>query len=537
MAIQNETIRSFINCFTQDLQESMRRDKITDYRIARQLSRVRKRIQDDDIDLHEKTINAFLNLNRDIPKLEMSLDPMSLVVGEARDFIYHALHRFTSYHSDTPQGTLDGSLLLSLWRFGPGASNGINGTHFAQKVSQWMTCTEDCASLTRILRKFTPAFARFDSGGKKIPRVTVVKGSVLGTVPKNEDTERTICTEPLGNMAWQLAAGAYIEGALRAVGLDISKQEPKNQELARKGSLYKLLCTIDLKSASDCIKPELIKLLWPPEWVELLMTIRSPMTQNPLTGEYVELNMMSTMGNGFTFPMMTLTLLSLVYAIERSRGLCKWRHVDYRNIGVYGDDIICHQDIYDEVCSTLSAAGLLINFDKSYSEGPFRESCGGDYFHGYDVTPFYPKRFDTTPNLNIVANQLLMWSAKCRVPTYRTLDFLIKNMEKVFLVPCWDDAFSGIRTIRAPKRYRKYVIVPQYQERFLRPELKLLCAIGGYITNGDKGLVRFVPRGDPEYEIDPSCYRPKGWCDGSYPLLATTEEQVYWSDMLALTLA
>ena len=48
---------------------------------------------------------------------------------------------------------------------------------------------------------------------------------------------------------------------------------------------------------------------------------------------------------------------------------------------------------------TLEAFGLLVNKKKSFSKGNFRESCGGDYFMGTDVTPVYmrhhiPDRLD-----------------------------------------------------------------------------------------------------------------------------------------------
>jgi hypothetical protein len=41
------------------------------------------------------------------------------------------------------------------------------------------------------------------------------------------------------------------------------------------------------------------------------------------------------------------------------------------------------------VQTALEAFGLKINERKSFSNGFFRESCGGDYYRGYDVTPVY----------------------------------------------------------------------------------------------------------------------------------------------------
>jgi hypothetical protein len=70
-----------------------------------------------------------------------------------------------------------------------------------------------------------------------------------------------------------------------------------------------------------------------------------------------------------------------------------------RDIEVYGDDIIVPVHSRRVVETALEALGLRINAGKSFSKGFFRESCGGDFYAGVNVTPTYlryplPEKFD-----------------------------------------------------------------------------------------------------------------------------------------------
>jgi hypothetical protein len=56
---------------------------------------------------------------------------------------------------------------------------------------------------------------------------------------------------------------------------------------------------------------------------------------------------------------------------------------------VYGDDIVCPTAWVKEVFTILDSLGFLVNKEKSFVDGPFRESCGKEYLHGVDVTPIY----------------------------------------------------------------------------------------------------------------------------------------------------
>jgi hypothetical protein len=59
----------------------------------------------------------------------------------------------------------------------------------------------------------------------------------------------------------------------------------------------------------------------------------------------------------------------------------------------YGDDLVVWTVAYELTCEILTSLGFIVNEDKSYHNGSFRESCGGDYLAGEDVSSVYFPRF------------------------------------------------------------------------------------------------------------------------------------------------
>jgi hypothetical protein len=228
-----------------------------------------------------------------------------------------------------------------------------------------------------------------------------VKGNVLFTVPKKSDIDRVACKEPDINMFIQKGVGTFLRRRLRKFGIDLNDQS-RNRDLARQGSITNLLATLDLSSASDSVTTELVNLLLPTFWFTLLDASRCHVTI--IDGEEHQNHMFSSMGNGFTFELESLLFFVLCKATAYFTGT---RGV----ISVYGDDIICPAEMYHEVSWVLGYFGFILNMDKSFPDGPFRESCGGHYYLGDDITPFYIRepvaRMDS---LIDVANKLREWS-------------------------------------------------------------------------------------------------------------------------------
>jgi len=497
-------------------------------------------------DLEQTTLEQFVLTNQTAGGIEVKLS--NEIISDARDFITHALEKFTYYQTGNVQEDFNLTLLLSLWRFGPGSSRGTRATHFVDKIDlESGTVTKRALPYAILLRKVDPCLHSID--GDEVYRFRKVEGSSIGCVPKNEEVHRTIGTEPLYNMALQLAAGAYLDGALRSIGLDIHEQQEVNNLLASIGSETQELATLDLKSASDLLSIALIKALWPSSWFDFMMAVRSPSAKVKLFG-WVELNMMSTMGNGFTFPMMTLTLLALVYAVQSKR-IGKRYFVDFDNTGVYGDDIIIPVEDYDALVEVLEQAGLVVNKDKSYRSGAFRESCGGDYYAGVDVTPFYVTSLLNDAEVYVAINQLLKWVGTQKVPLPETLELLVSFLHRPstpFLVPEWCDATAGIRTSQVTSRYKLLSMVENTRLVSKKYDTRLLSYVilGGYVTScGGSDRVRYTPRRLTSKDDEPveayytieEARLPKGRLDGRDPVVRDPVSRIYIDTFLEVVLA
>jgi len=264
--------------------------------------------------------------------------------------------------------------------FGPGATTQIKRKISSprSKLGQMFCCSEDLTSLLPELLGEMPAWIPFQEDSESALVDVAIQPCRLGFVPKNAKTDRAICTEPSLNVMLQKGIGQYMTQRLSHFGVDLLDQS-KNKNLAREGSITGELATLDLSSASDLIATELVYHLLPVDWFVFLSCARSGHCE--INGSTVRLQKFSSMGNGFTFPLESL----IFYAI--SRACCGKDEV----VSVYGDDIIIPTARHAVVMKALVAAGFLINTEKSFVEGPFRESCGGDYYSGVDIRPYYLK--------------------------------------------------------------------------------------------------------------------------------------------------
>lgn len=483
----------------------------------------------------DKFIEANELVKSELPRLDQN------VISDARDFISHALESFTSRYCSTPQLDLDLELLYSLWRFGPGSNvHHSRSTDFLSKITGRWSVTRAAKPYAKQLVKYTPSLAA--TYGGQDDRFEIVYGSKGFTVPKNEDIDRFCGSEPLWNMACQIMAGMYLEGALRAVGLDISTQADRNKHLAWIASITGSKATIDLKMASDLISPALVKLLFPSSWYHLLMAVRSPIIS--IDGIDHEMRMMSTMGNGFTFPMMTLILLSLCYAVADDK---RRHYIDYNEWGVFGDDIICPTIHFDRMVEVIESAGLIVNHDKSYCTDNFRESCGGDFDEGYDVTPVYIKSLRSDAEVYVAINQILGWCGKHRVVLPDTLKALYAMLRtNPYLVPEWEADYAGIRVSGVRKRYKRLTAAPKKWLRDvsgLPGRVVTMAAIGGYV-NGFFGTGKLdkvmttvrLPQGTASRYYVESVKMPKGFLTGHDPVKRVSVDSCWIDRLVAVTL-
>lgn len=268
-------------------------------------------------------------------------------------------------------------------RWSPGATSSLKAA-YANPQNKWGLGTHTTSGTSFWMSSWNDKFR----DGKFWSNLELVDSNRVLTVPKNAKTERVIAAEPDWNMFFQLGMGACIRRRLQRVGLLRSPRvgervspeteaQARQQMYARIGSRTGNYATIDLKAASDTISLAVCDLLLPPKLFRLLCHLRSPCGVLP-DGSKITYEKISSMGNGSTFELET----SLFWAISCVAA-------DSEDVHVYGDDIIVPTCAAVRVIETLRLFGFIANPKKTHITGLFRESCGGHYFNGTDVTPPY----------------------------------------------------------------------------------------------------------------------------------------------------
>lgn len=233
----------------------------------------------------------------------------------------------------------------------------------------------------------------------------VIEYGVFDTVNKDSRSRRTIDKQPTMNTFFQKALGKMLRHRLKRAGIDLNDQS-RNKRLAQ-SAWQNELCTLDLANASNTVTFELVRLLFAQceEWFTFLADTRT--THVRIEGKTERLELFSSMGNGFTFELETLVFWALSKAVQEEA------NEPTAVVSIYGDDIIVSRTIVHRLIAVLTECGFTINDQKSFVDGPFFESCGGQYFEGTDITPPYQKeRVDSVTSATRAANRLLRWGAR-----------------------------------------------------------------------------------------------------------------------------
>lgn len=452
----------------------------------------------------EAALALFLKINAECGVYK--LDTLScftheaVVVGEARDFLYDFFH-------DTRQpghpSRMSWPRVFQHLGVGNGANIGAPGTDFLSKVGLSSMSTSDYGLVGLYDEAIRPdgIWSRVESTRRKVHGVEVVKGSRLAFVPKTRLISRTVCTEPLLNMFFQMGIGLTIRDELRKqVGIDLSTQPDKNRRLAQLGSETGRFGTIDLSSASDSMSLSLVRSMFPSSVVSMLERARTPLTTLP-GGSEVELHMVSSMGNAFTFPLQTLLFCSIVLASYKVLGIKpEYPHGGtLGNFAVFGDDIIVDHRVYDLVTRVLSICGFSVNQDKSFNTGDFRESCGCDYLYGHNVRGIYIKTLKREHDTFSAINRLNRWSAKWCLPLPTVLRVLTKSVRKLY-VPMYVEDTAGIKV---PLSMRKPLLVT--------PPKRVRAECVSNALYAYRILKLYGKKVDVSNDEDPAMHELRGW--------------------------
>lgn len=425
---------------------------------------------------------------------------------------------------DISDVNFDLDFMRSSFNVGPGASLKVNSESFYTKLF------ESDLSATHpylvALYRATVCHSDFWSAAERLRSLEfgtqIVEGNRLFFVPKTSEISRTCCTEPLLNMMFQKALGAFLEYRLRKhFGITLDKQPFYNRELARIGSIDESFGTIDLVSASDSISWSLCQRVIPKNLLGFLRVFRCASTVLP-DGSEETLKMVSTMGNGFTFPLQTIIFACAVRAVYQSKGLPSY--CPQTQYGVFGDDIVVRREAYDGVVRLITKLGFEVNGGKSFNTGLFRESCGYDWYHGEFVRGVYLRSLETRSEVLSAINRLNRWSALADIPLPRTVQALVRLHKVSHLkVPYSESDDAGIKVpfiYTTPKvldnywfAYRKSINVGRKRAvpidgtsarvlgyRSFNPYGWTIAISEGFARRSDPG---FYP--GPDGEVDPRC--------------------------------
>lgn len=216
------------------------------------------------------------------------------------------------------------------------------------------------------------------------------------SVPKTMKTPRIIAIEPT---AMQYAQQSVLEPLVDLIENDsllshligFTDQGP-NQVLAREGSFNKDLATLDLSDASDRVSNQLVRAMLHnfPNLNGAVDACRSRRADVPGYG-VLRLAKFASMGSALCFPFEAMVFLTCVsLGIERSLKTRFTKRSELfdslSGVRIYGDDIITPIDSVFSVVDTLEHFGARVGASKSFWIGKFRESCGKEYYDGYDIS-------------------------------------------------------------------------------------------------------------------------------------------------------
>jgi hypothetical protein len=427
--------------------------------------------KDVSLDPERTARDTFLRAERRCSRLNSKFQLLASGRSPREDFLSR-VRSFISYVlGDEP----DITKVYDLADFGPGANLGVHGdaTSFGRKITaERLTVTPGArADAAFALARHYQLRQRFYGDGvgrdwlmqcfdedaasqRFLQDCSLVQNNKVSFVPKTARTFRSIAVEPLLNSFLQKGVDQVMRLRLLRIGLNLRDQS-KNCSMAREGSMdgsSEGFCTIDLSSASDSISIGLVRNILPYKWFFFLNRLRSP-SYDFGDGTFYRYHKFCSMGNGFCFPLQTLIFAAIAFA--SNAGKCG------RDFRVYGDDIIVRRLSYEETVRNLRYCGFSINKSKTFADGPFRESCGSDWYSGTDVRPYtLDHKLDSLQSLFKFLN-LSRRSHLTSMALSGGIDEVLSliPIEFRFWRPFPGNPDSGIDSIDYDSRYSKYARV------------------------------------------------------------------------------
>lgn len=275
-------------------------------------------------------------------------------------------------------GDFDLEEYASLCKWGKRAAKGLPArrSYLDVRVSR-STCTQAQLPWYRYFAATDSIFCR----DVKEPRV--VDSVKYTTVPKSFKAQRGIAPDVSFGGFLSQGLGLLIRDRLEAgTHINLATAQKIHKKIAQKASSDGSYATLDMSKASDSFTWDHIDKIVPDSWKEILKVVR--VNNIEIDSKVIELKSYMLMGSGHTFPLQTVLFYSLAKAIVELMG-------SRQKVYVFGDDLLVPNFCAKPVIFILEKIGFTLNEDKSFHDGHFRESCGGDYYRGLDVRPAMPK--------------------------------------------------------------------------------------------------------------------------------------------------
>lgn len=215
--------------------------------------------------------------------------------------------------------------------------------------------------------------------------LTIVDGSRGSSVPKDNEKRRFINVEAFFSVLLQNLLAQFIRRRLKNYGNDLDEGQEHHKQMISDPKF----CTIDKSNASDSNHYDQTKWMFDlPSCKKLYEKIIAYRSYNCKIGkEWHTPYKVSSMGNGFTFELMTLILYSIASTLDP---LAR----------VYGDDVIVSNAVADQYIRIVEALGWRLNMSKTFVRSPLRESCGAFYDDEYGYITCFDNHYNE--NLNDV---------------------------------------------------------------------------------------------------------------------------------------
>jgi hypothetical protein len=161
------------------------------------------------------------------------------------------------------------------------------------------------------------------------------------------------------------------------------KDQGVNKFYQQIGSALDRLTTFDFSHASDLITHDLVWCVTSPRVYDWLSSDNAKylLLNDKCTPSWI----FCTAGNPICFNLEGLIFSSLALAVyDKYRIFTGVK--DLIGPFVYGDDVIVDNRVSEMFSDAASSLGWMVNRQKTFVEGPYRESCGAESWKGIDIT-------------------------------------------------------------------------------------------------------------------------------------------------------